>query len=283
MTQSTQSEWIERFARFGYAAKGFVYGLVGILALQAAFTKGGRTTDPKGVLYTIVEQPFGQALLSFVTIGLLGYAMWRFLQAFMDTDNKGTDFKGLIERFGFGMSAVIYCGFAFTAIKLLMGNGDSGGEQSDQSAQHWTARFLSQPFGEWLVGLAGAVVMGLGFYYFYKAFSGKFRKELKIREMTPNEEKWVMRAGRVGLSARGVIFTMIGWFLMQAAYQSNANEAQAIPGTLETLLRQPYGSLLLGVVAAGLVIYGLYMGVHARYRRMRPPQGDPRQLLNLGR
>lgn len=283
MTQSTQSEWIERFARFGYAAKGFVYGLVGILALQTALNRGGQTTDQKGVLYEIVEQPFGQALLSFVTIGLIGYAMWRFLQAFMDTDNKGTDLKGLIERFGFGMSAVIYSGFAFTAMKILTGNGESSGEQSDQSAQHWTARFLSQPFGQWLVGLAGAVVIGLGFYYFYKAFTGKFRKELKIRQMTPNEEKWVMVAGRVGLSARGIIFTMIGWFLMQAAYQSDANEAQAIPGTLEALLRQPYGSLLLGVVAVGLVIYGLYMGVHARYRRIHPPQADPQQLLNLGK
>jgi hypothetical protein len=125
-------------------------------------------------------------------------------------------------------------------------------------------------------------VIGLGFYYFYKAFSGKFRKELKIREMTPEEEKWVMVAGRVGLSARAIIFTMIGWFLMQAAYESNANEAQAIPGTLESLLRQPYGRFLLGFVAAGLVIYGLYMGVHARYRRIRPPQADPRQLLNQG-
>ncbi|MCT7988706.1 DUF1206 domain-containing protein [Laspinema olomoucense] len=283
MTQSTQSEWIERFARFGYAAKGFVYGLVGILALQAAFTKGGQTTDPKGVLSTIIEQPFGQALLFFVTLGLMGYAMWRFLQAFMDADHKGTALKGLIERFGFGMSAVIYSGFAFTAIKLLMGNEASSREQSDQSAQHWTARFLSQPFGEWLVGLAGAVVMGVGFYYFYKAFTGKFRKELNIREMTPQEEKWVMRAGRVGLSARGVIFVMIGWFLMQAAYQSDAKEAKALPGTLEALLSQPYGSWLLGIVAVGLVIYGLYMGVHARYQRIRPPQADPRQVLNLGK
>ncbi len=282
MTQSKPAEWIERFARFGYAAKGFVYGLVGILALQTALNQGGQTTDPNGVLYEIIQQPFGQVLLSFVTIGLIGYATWRFLQAFMDADNKGADLKGLIERFGFGMSAVIYSGFAFTAIKLLTGNGESGGEQSDQSAQHWTAQFLSQPFGEWLVGLAGVIVMGLGFYYFYKAFTGKFRKELKIIEMTHQEEKWVMRSGRMGLSARGVIFTMIGWFLIQAAYQSNANEAQAIPGTLETLLRQPYGSLMLGVVAAGLVIYGLYMGVNARYRRIRPPQADPRQLLNLG-
>ncbi len=281
MNQLTQSEWIERFARFGYAAKGFVYGLVGILALQAAFTQGGQPTDQKGVLYKIIEQPFGQALLSFVTLGLIGYAMWRFLQAFMDADNKGTNFKGLIERFGFGMSAVIYAGFAMTAIKLLMGSAEGSGEQSDQNAQNWTARFLSQPFGEWLVGLAGAVVMGLGFYYFYKAFTGKFRKELNIRQMTPKEEKWVMIAGRVGLSARGVIFTLIGWFLMQAAYQSDANEAKAIPGTLEALLNQPYGSFLLGIVAVGLVIYGLYMGVHARYQRIHPPQTDPRQLLNL--
>ncbi len=283
MAQSTQSEWIERFARFGYAAKGFVYALVGVLALQAALTRGGKITDPKGVLYEIFQQPFGQILLSLVTIGLLGYAMWRFLQAFKDVDNKGSSAKGLLERFSFAISGVIYCGFAFTAIKLLSGAEQGGGKPSDQSTQHWTARFLSQPFGEWLVGLGGVIFVGSGFYYFYKAFTGKFRQELNMRNMSRQEEKWVMLAGRLGLSARGVIFVMIGWFLMKAAYQSDADEAHAIPGTLEVLLKQPYGVVLLGVMAVGLLIYGLYMGVQARYRRITPPKNSAQEIFNMGK
>jgi hypothetical protein len=282
MTQSTQSQWIEHFARFGYAAKGVVYALVGIFALQAAFTPGGTTTDQQGVIYELVDQPFEQVLLMLMTIGLIGYAMWRFLQAFMDADNIGSSFKGIVERFAFGISGVIYSGFAFSAIKLMNGAERGSSEQSDETTRHWTARFLSQPFGDWLVGLGGVIMIALGFYYFYKAFTGKFCKELNMKEMSPPQRKWVMLAGRLGLSARGVIFAMIGWFLIQAAYKLDANEARAIPGILDVLLEQSYGPFLLGSVAFGLVVYGIYMGVHARYRRIHPPNINPQELLNKG-
>ncbi|MGL5195258.1 MAG: DUF1206 domain-containing protein [Chroococcales cyanobacterium] len=275
-------KWIEHFARFGYAAKGVVYALVGLFALQAAFTPEGATTDQQGVIYELVDQPFEQALLLFMTLGLISYAMWRFLQAFFDADNIGSSLKGIVERFAYGISGVIYTGLAFSAIKLLNGGRRGSTEQSDETTRHWTARVLYQPFGEWLVGLGGVIMIALGFYYFYKAFTGKFRNELNMKDMSPHERKWVMLAGRLGLSSRGVIFSMIGWFLIQAAYKLDASEARAIPGILDVLLEQSYGPYLLGFVAFGLVIYGIYMGVHARYRRIHPPKINPEELLNRG-
>jgi hypothetical protein len=257
--------WVERLARLGYAAKGFVYVIVGVLAVQTVIGQGGKTTDTQGALGTIAAQPFGQLLLVLVTLGLIGYMVWRFVQAFKDPEHKGHDAKGLARRVGYGISGLIYASLAVSAIRLLMGSGDAS---SSSGTQDWTARLLSQPFGQWLVGLIGALILGLGFYQVYKAYKAKFRKEMKLNEMSATEETWATRIGRFGEAARGVVFAMSGFFLLEAARQADPNQAQGLDGALATLARQPYGPWLLGIVALGLVAYGIHMGVQARYRRI---------------
>ena len=251
--------------RFGYAAKGFVYAVVGILAAQAAFGGGGKTTNTKGALQSIVTQPFGKVLLALVALGLVGYVLWRFVQAIQDPENKGTDAKGLATRLGYGISGIAYAGLALSAARLVFGTGGGG---SDNSTQTWTARLLAQPFGQWLVGTVGAIVIAIAGYQFYRAYSAKFRKKLKTHQMSPTEQTWATRVGRLGLTARGITFLIIGWFLIQASLQAQAQEARGLGGALETLAQQPYGPWLLGIVALGLIAYGIHMGVQARYRRM---------------
>ncbi len=256
--------WVEKLARFGYAAKGIVYAIVGLLAAQAAFGTGGRTTDARGALQTIVTQPFGQFLLALVAIGLLGYALWRFVQAFADPEHKGSDAKGIFQRIGSAISGFIYAGLALSAVQIIAGSGGGGGN----STKDWTARLMSQPFGRWLVGIVGALTIGFGFYQLYKAFSRKFRRKLKLHEMSHSEEKWATRLGIFGLAARGIVFGITGIFLMQAARQSDPNQARGLGGALAALEQQPYGPWLLGIVALGLIAYGIYMGVLARYGRI---------------
>jgi hypothetical protein len=259
------SVWIERLARFGYAAKGAVYGIVGLLAALAAFGAGGKTTDTQGALQTILTQPFGKVLLGLVAIGLLGYVLWRFVQAIKDPENKGTDAKGLAQRLGYAVNGLIYAGLALSAVRLVLGSGGGG---NSNTTQDWTARLLSQPFGQWLVGTVGAFIIGLGFYQFYKAYSAKFRKELNLTQLSDTERKWVMGIGRFGLAARGVVFCVIGFFIIQAARQSDPSEARGLGEALQTLAQQPNGPWLLGVVAVGLVAYGIYMVIQARYRSL---------------
>lgn len=280
MTQNSSSEWIDRLARFGYAAKGVVYALVGVLAVQAAFTGGGKTTDTKGALQTIISQPFGQILLTLVAIGLFGYVLWRFVEAIVDPEHHGSDAKGIGKRIGYAISGIIYGALALTAVGMISGSQSTGG--GGTSTQGWTARLMSQPFGRWLVGVVGAIVVGVGFYHFYKAFTAKFRRKLKVREMSLKEEKWAIRIAKFGLVARGVVFVIIGFFLLQAAYQSDASEARGLAGVLDTLLRQPYGPWLMGLLALGLVAYGIYMGVQARYRRIIAPNIDPGEAVGAG-
>lgn len=266
LRQAVNQPWIERLARFGLASKGVVYAIVGLLAAQAAFGTGGRTTDTQGALQTIVVQPFGKFLLSLMAIGLIGYVIWRLVEAVKDPEGKGADAKGLVQRLGAALNGLIYAGLALSAVKLALGSGTGG--SGNNATQDSTAQLMAQPFGQWLVGILGALTIGYGFYELYRAFTAKFRKKLKWNEMSQTEQTWATRLGRLGLISRGIVFGITGFFLLQAARQSDPTQARGLGGALAALAGQPYGPWLLGIVAIGVIAYGIYQGVEARYRRI---------------
>ena len=260
------SPWIERLARAGYVAYGVVYALVGVLAVQAAFGGSGETASQEGALRQVLLAPLGRVLLGIVAVGLLAYAMWRLFQGILDPENEGTDAKGLVKRLDHVLNGLFHAALAFSAGQLILGSGGGGGGSPDD----WTARLMAQPFGRWLAAVAGAVIVGAGLYQFYKAYQADFRDDLKTGEMSAREKKWTTRSGRLGYAARGVVFGVIGVFLVQAALQTDPDEARGLGGALETLARQPLGPYILGAVAIGLVAYGVFMFVMARYRRIEP-------------
>lgn len=259
--------WVERLARFGYAAKGVVYILIGVLALQAAFGQGGQTTGAGGALRTIVDEPFGQVALAAIAVGLVGYVLWRFVQAFLDPEHKGDDPKGLARRAGYLMSGLAYSTVAFTTVQMIFGS--SGGGNSRQE-EMWAARVLSLPFGTWLVGLGGLALLGIGAAQFYEAYQAAFAGKWKSSELSSEQEKWATRLGRFGLAARGVVYSILGLFLLRAALQYDASEAGGLGEALSALLRQPFGPWLLALVALGLASYGVYALLRARYRKVDP-------------
>ena len=260
---------METLARFGYAAKGFVYGAIAILALLTAFSfKGGETTDTTGALHAIAKQPMGQILLLLIAIGLVGYVIWRLIQAFTDPDNKGSDAKGLMARLGYLLSGLAYAGVAVNSALLAFGSsgGSSGGGDSKQD---WTAMVMQQPFGRWLVGLAGALTIGIGFYRIYRAYKTKFRKKLDLTSLDRDKEKLLVNISRFGIAARGVVFIMIGFFVLQAARNFNPQEVKGLDGVLATLVQQPWGKVLLGLMAFGLLAYAIYLFLQARFRKIK--------------
>jgi uncharacterized membrane protein YidH (DUF202 family) len=258
--------WIVPLARFGYAAKGVVYLIIGGLAALAAFTGGGRTTDSRGAFEEILSQSYGKLLLGAVAVGMAAYAVWRFVQAVKDTENKGSNAKGIARRIGYAAIGVIHVGLAYSAAQLIFGSG--GGSRGDAASKEWTATLLAQPFGQWLVGAVGLGFIAFAVSQFYKAYTAKFREKLKTNEMDEKTQTFATRSGQAGLSARGVVFGIIGVFLILAALHSNAGEARGLSGALRALEQQSYGQWVLGIVALGLVAYGLYMLVLARYRRI---------------
>jgi hypothetical protein len=265
-TARRASPWIERLARAGYVCYGGVYALVGVLAVQAALGAGGKIASQQGALRQILLAPLGRVLLGAVVVGLLAYAMWRLFQGILDPENEDRDAKGLIRRVDHVLNGLFHAALAFSAGRLVLGSGGGGGGSPDD----WTARLLAQPFGRWLAVIAGVVIVGAGLYQLYKAYNADFREELETGEMSARTRRWATRSGRLGYAARGVVFGVIGIFLAQAALQTDPDEAKGLGGALETLAHQPFGPYLLGAVALGLVAYGVFMFVVARYRRIEP-------------
>ena len=260
------SPWIERLARVGYAAHGTVYALVGVLALQAAFG-AGKTANQEGALRWVLLAPLGKLLLGVIVLGLLAYALWRLFQGLLDPEKEGTDAKGIAKRLDHGLNGLFHASLAFSAGLLALGASGGGGGGSPDD---WTARLMAQPFGRWLTVIVGLTIVGIGLFQFYKAYKADFRDELKLGAMSAGAKAWTTRSGRLGYAARGVVFGVIGVFLVQAALQTDPDEARGLGGALETLARQPFGPYLLGAVALGLVAYGVFMFVVARYRRIEP-------------
>lgn len=260
------SPWLVGLGRFGHAVLGVVHLLIGVLAVRVALGRGGETIDNRGALAHIATAPFGRVLLAATAIGIVGYALWRLLQAALDTDRAGTDAEGIAKRVGYAASAAIYLSLALSAVRLLQTG--RAGESTSATTQGWTAQALAKPLGQWLVACGGLIVIAIGAYQLYKAYAAKFREELLLGEMSPAEERWVTWLGRIGYGARGVVFGLIGLFLIVAAIRADPGEARGIDGTLATLAAQPAGPWLLGLVAAGLAAYGLFLFAQARYRRM---------------
>jgi hypothetical protein len=253
--------------RFGYAAEGFVYGLIGILAVQVALGRGGATTDNKGAVTRIAQAPFGQFLLIAIALGFVGYACWRFLEAALDPEGKGNDAKGIATRIGYAITGAVHLAFAVSVIRLLQ-TGDAGAN-SDASAKSGTAQLLAKPFGQWLVVIVGLGVLGMAGFQFYRAAKAGFRKNARLAEMSPQEERAYTLLGRVGYAARGFVFAVIGIFLIIAARNANPEEARGLDSALDTLAGQPFGPWILGVVALGFVAYGLFLFAEARYHRIQ--------------
>lgn len=259
----TVVEWL---ARLGYAAKGVVYVAVGALSASAAFLSGSAdAADSRGALRSLADEPWGTALLWAVAAGIVGYVVWRLFQAIADPEDRGTDAKGLATRGVFVVSALSYGALGVWIVTSLLSGGGSGGSSSGSSAESWSATLLGQPFGAWLLGLVAVAVAGYGVGEWVKAARGSFEKRLGW-DLDGDTRRTVRRIARVGLSARGLVFLIVGGFLLVAAWQNDPSEAVGFEQAMETLGRQAWGPWVMGVVALGLVGYGVLQFVKARYR-----------------
>ncbi|HSB39099.1 MAG TPA: DUF1206 domain-containing protein [Gaiellaceae bacterium] len=255
------SGWYAWLARAGLIAKGASFGIVGALAIKLAVGDGGRATSREGALHALAGETFGEVVLILLVIGFVAYALWRFVEAWAA---PGEDAKKWAKRVGSLGRGLVYAGLAFSAAKILAGAG--GGGSQNQRAHETAATLLSWPGGTWLVGVAGAVVIGVGLWNLYRGLSRKFEDKWRTGEMGPTARRWGGRAGTVGHVARAVVFGLIGIFVIRAALEYDPKQAIGLDGALQKLAGAAYGPYLLGLTAAGLIAYGLYCLVDARYR-----------------
>lgn len=257
-------DWLTKGARFGLMAKGAVYALIGILAIKAAMGSGGRVGGSKEAVQYVGSQPFGQALLVLIGIGLLAYAVWRFIMAAADTENEGSDTSGIVKRIGFAASGVVNAAIAVTALQMALGSSGEG-----DGAKTWAAKIMNESFGQWLVALLGVAIIAVGVYQFYTAYTKRFLEKLDTASMSYKVRRAVIRMGQAGYASRGVVFPIIGVALVSAALTHDPSEAKGMGEALHTLAASTHGKVLLILVAAGLLAYGVFTVALARYRRVR--------------
>lgn len=265
-------------ARIGWAAKGVVYLLTGVLAFVVAAapfresSSDGGQADPSGAIAKVAEQPFGTVLLWAMAVGLLVYSLWRFVTVILPADTGG---HALLHRVGYAVSGVTYVVLAVTAISLAGRSGSSGGGQSqDSRISDLTADVLGWSGGQLLVGLAGLVVTGVGAYFLWKGVSPSFEKDLEHRSVGPFSWRVVCLMGRVGWIGRATTTALIGMFVTRAAIRIDPNEARGLDDSLRRVADSPIGRPLVYVVAVGLLLYGAFCIISMPVRKLVATDDD---------
>jgi len=260
VARSNSFEWL---ARAGLAARGVIYGIIAVLALKLALGDGGKTTDQQGALKTLAQQSFGEILLVLMAIGLFGYALWRFVRAAIGHGAEG-DRDDAKERIDGVASGIGYALLFVTAVSILAGSGGGGGG----GPQKASGGVLDWPGGQVLVILAGLVLVAVAIDQGLKGFKKKFLEKSHTERMSEKTKKAFTAFGVFGHLARMVIFGLMGYFLIKAAIDYNPDEAVGLDGALAKLASSAGGPLVLGAVAVGLLGFGLYSFMDARYRRV---------------
>ena len=243
-------QWL---TRVGFLARGLLYILVGVLAISA-----GRTEDLTGAL-EYVAKGFGRGLLIVIAIGLATYALWRLSDAAFGTEHGSGDSKALRKRAAAAGIGLIYLYMSYKAFKLLTaGRAESGNAQQEQASE-----VLQLPGGWIVLGAVALFIIGAGIFQLIKAAKCSYLKNLDAEAMSP-AVKWL---GRIGYGARGVVFLCAGWMVGRAALHGRSGEV----GGMEQALDMFDGGALFAV-AGGLMLFGAFSMVEARYRRIhRPP------------
>ncbi len=261
--RSRPFQWL---VRAGFVARGVTYGLIGVLALALAAGAGTPGTAPnqQGALELIDRTWPGRAALVVIAAGLLAYALWKLTQGIFGAGPEGGGGTDLKDRVANTSGGVTYVFFFFVAIRVLTGSAGSSTAEPRRTA----AGVLGWPGGPVIVGIAGAVLLVISLYQLYEGLTGQFAHDSKVGRMTAEERRVFMTLGRIGLSARAVVFALIGYFVLRAAIDYNPGAAVGVDGALAHLHHEPAGPWLEGIVAAGLLVFAAFSIAEARYRRL---------------
>lgn len=265
--ETVRRPFIKSLARFGFYTKGFLFFVIGILAiLVATGQKGGELADPTGALTSIALVPFGKVLLMVFIVGAIGHGAWNILRGTADIDDAGKNWRGIIRRIIAGGVGLFYFFLAWTAWEIVLTTQVAVKNGAIQKTL--TAIILMLPLGAVFIFMLGAIVMGAGIHECYSGVTGKFKENFRIYEIEGNSRKILTVLGALGFTARAVIYGLMGYFFIVAAINFNANDVVGLDGALLTLAQSMYGKALLFIAATGLISHGILSLYEARYRRI---------------
>jgi len=248
-------------ARGGLTARGLVYIVVGWLAVLVGL--GGRANiDQRGALTEVLAQPYGGVMLWLLTIGFTAYALWRLSEAAFGATGEGTKPGPRLRSFARG---VAYLSLAFTARALQQGaSGTQAGQQGDLAGN-----VMQHTGGRWIVGIVGLIVVAVGLVLVREGWATTFLRYFGA--LPPRLRTAVVWLGRAGTIARGVVFAVSGLLVVVAAWTADPAKAGGVDQAFRTLLQQPFGTALVVLLGAGLILFGVYGLTEAAWRRVTDP------------
>lgn len=252
-----QNKIINGLARIGLVAKGIVYLAMGALAFMAAFELAGhdeKEASRKGV-FEWLQDTGGTFLLLLIAAGLACYCIWRFVQAITDKSKKRK------ERIRYFFSGLAYSSVAFTAAGLALHKSKNNGD----SNQHWVSEALNKPFGVLIVGIGALIFVAIGVYQLYYGLSGKYKKHIEGLNLLDEKAKILLKFGKVGYISRGLVWLLLSFLLGRAAWFNKASEAGDTGKAFRLVENESYGSYILGAIGMGVIAYGIFNFVRARY------------------
>jgi len=262
--QAADSRPVKLLGRIGLVSYGVVHLLVGYLALKVALDgSASKKTDKAGALETLAEQTGGQILLWVITLGLIALVVWQLAEAAWGHRWVRPERKRTLKRLVNVGEALIFGAVALSAAKLASGSGSGSGE----TQKTMTAKILDLPGGQLLVGAIGVAVIAIAGFVVHRGVTKKFTEDLDLSPASPRARKAAIRLGQVGYPALGVAYGTVGMLIVIAAANYDPNKEVGLDAALKTLAGQPYGALLLGVVAVGLACFGVYCLFDARFRK----------------
>lgn len=259
--RASNSKTMAGLARFGLAARAFVYLVIGWLAIQIARGHGSHQANQRGALGDIAQQSYGIVLLWILAVGFAAYAIWRLSEAAFGTAAEG---KKAGPRAQSLVRGIVYAALAVSTVSFIVGTAQQGQSQQQETL---TARVMKHSYGRWVVGLIGLIVVLAGLGMIVEGVRKKFEKQLRMDELTGPARTVVVGLGIVGTAARGVAFAIAGALVVLAALTFNASKSTGLDGALRTLADRAYGPWLLGVLALGLVAFGLFGFAVARWAK----------------
>ncbi|NJL86675.1 MAG: DUF1206 domain-containing protein [Leptolyngbyaceae cyanobacterium SM1_1_3] len=259
-----RQSWLQSWIRLGYGAKGSVYFIIGVIAARSLLI-GRSVSGTDGALVEILIKPFGRIFLGILCLTLLGYVLWRFIQAVLDPEHEAElSPQRVVQRLGYAMSAASYGGVAYSAFELATGTDEV--QEGDDAIEDLVTTLFDIPFGEWLIILGALGVMAVGLSYIYGAISGSYLSEFH-NSADQTVAIWAKRIGQIGIAARGSAFLLIGVLIANSAISHDEDSAGGLSNALQYLRSHSLGSVGLGIIALGFMAYGLYMYFAAGYRQ----------------
>jgi hypothetical protein len=259
--------------RAGWVAKGIVYLLIGVLAFTIAGRATGGRADASagGAIATVADRRWGGPLVVAIGVGLALYVIWRLFTVVLPGDWTG---MALLERIGYLLSALVYASLGLTIVQILRtGNSAQAVDKEDRQVADWVGRLMANTGGRWAVALVGAIVAGVAVAFARKAWTRSFEKDLALVHQGARRFA-VMRLGQVGHLARALSFLLISFFLIRSAATYDPGEVGGIDGSMRRFADYPWGRVIVAVIAAGFVAYGLFCVVSAHDQRLRGPRNE---------